>query len=265
MDKLKPYLPWFLRLAVLLVVVVLVFLLNSARGERDRLRREIEGEKLKTQGFIVEVQKTKAEMAELERKLLAENAWLENEVQRLKDELGKKPKIKIIERWNTLPGLPGGVPLQIPCENGKTVACYFPEGATGHIEATGLTYETKDKNLVLVGTADFWRDTPEPKALIYTARLDPVKTSIFIDEGVAPGAEKTLGWGWGARAWADSLGWGAGPVVAFPPFPFLFGTQIELSADFTVGTPWPMFLADPGTKVPAILLGGGLSAILRGK
>lgn len=257
MDKLKPYLPWIFRAVGLVLVASLAWAWNSARNDRNEMNRLLEAERLKTANLLVEVQKTKADMAQQEHDLLMSNADLENEVQRLKDELGKKPKIVEIIKWKTKEVPVEGPPVAIPCPDGTTVACHFPPGSTGHVEADELTYKTAEGNLVIVGKAGCWRDTPAPPARLFTSTFSAKLSEASILQ------EKPLtlpGWGGGLRASVSNLGWELGPVLAFPALPFLFSTQVELSLDFTVGTPW---VYKP--EVPAVSAQIGGSAVLRGR
>lgn len=257
MEKLKPYLPWIFRAAGLLVVVLLVIAWNNARSARDELATHLEREKLEKAKLIVEIQSTKADMKEQERNLLMANADLENEVQRLKDVLGKTPKVIEIIKWKTKEVPVEGPPIAIPCPDGTTVACHFPPGSTGHVEATELTYETKANNHVLIGKASCWRDTPAPAAMLFSSTFSSDLTSAMMQ---TEPVNKLPGWGGGVRGQVDNIGWAVGPVLAFPPLPFLFSTQIEFNLDLTFGTPWM-----PKPELPAITVQGGASAVLRGR
>lgn len=258
MDKLKPYLPWIFRAAGLLVVILLVLAWNSARSARNELAAYIEKEKLVKANLIVEAQTSKAELKEMEQKLLMENAALENEVQRLKDVLGKTPKIVEVIKWKTKEVVVEGPGVLIPCPSGGgTVACLLPPDATGHVEAGEITYETKENNHVIVGQASCWRDTPLPKARLFSSIFTANLTNAAIAQEPV---NKLPGWGGGIRGSVDNVGWAVGPVLAFPPMPFLFNTQMEFSLDMTFGIPWM-----PKPELPVLTVQGGGTAVLRGR
>lgn len=262
MEKLKPYLPWIFRAAALLVVILLVAAWNSARSSRNELATLLEREKLEKAKLIVEIQSTKADMKEQERNLLMANADLEVEVARLKDVLGKTPKIIEVIKWRTkeVPVEVAGpaTTIQLPCpKEGGSVACLLPPGSTGHVEALELTYETKENNHVLIGKASCWRDTPAPAVMLFSSTFSSDMTSAMMQKEQV---NKMPGWGGGLRGSVDNIGWAVGPVLAFPALPFLFNTQIEFSLDLTFGTPWL-----PKDGVPAITAQVGGVGVLRGR
>jgi cell division protein FtsB len=256
-DKLKPWLPWIFRAVTLLVVILLVLAWNSARSARNELASYIEREKLVKADLIVEAQAAKADLKALEQKLLMENAALENEVQRLKDTLGKKPTVIEVVKWQTKEVPVEGPPVAIPCPDGTTVDCLLPPGATGHVEADEITYETKNNNHVIVGQAACWRDTPLPKAKLFSSIFSASKTVAVMQKEPT---NSLPGWGGGIRGQVDNIGWAVGPVLAFPPLPFLFNTQIEFNIDLTFGTPWM-----PKPELPVMTVQGGAAAVLRGR
>ena len=232
MEKLKPFLPWIYRAIGLLVVVLLVLAWNDARSSKDALRKELEAEKLIRAKLIVETEASVGELQGMADSLMKGNSDLEEEVARLKDTLGKPPKVVEVIKWRTKEVLVDGPTITIPCPGGGSVECLLPPGSTWHVEAGEITYKTKENNRVIVGTASCWRDTPAPAAKLFSSAFSADLTTAATEK-VDP--DPFSGWGAGIRGGVDKGGWTLGPALAFPPLPFLFKTRVEIGADAGFG------------------------------
>ena len=235
-DWLKRYGAWIFRGVVVLFIVILFMLLNSARRERAELSKQLEAEKLTTAKFTVEMEATKGKLTQAEANIVKNDAAFAEEKARLEKLLGGKPKVVTVVQWVTAPVITypwqaGDPPRECPQPDatGKKKDILVIEGDTGHVAVSEVTYETKENNHVFIATGTCWRDTPTPRILFQSAV-----------QGLAPVAlreKEATPFQWGAAllvvGTSDKLGLGGS--VLFPTFEFL-GLQWDPSAGAAFST-----------------------------
>lgn len=222
------WIPWILRGLAALVVLVAVLAWNSARTETASLRRSLEGERLRAEGFMAERDASLSTLNKLEDQLTKNDAFFRAEKARLEKLLGEKPKVVTVTQIVTKPVIVQGDP--VPCTPGTEpgARCVLAEGNTGHVETLEITYATKDGNRVLIGKGACFRDTPT-RALLFSS---PVEVPLSSTTAVAPTSVKR--WGFGVWGSVGREGWDLGPALAFPAWR-IFGIQVETTVGAGLG------------------------------
>jgi hypothetical protein len=223
---------WVASGVAVILAVLLVWSWNSGRLAKEDLSKELERVKLEKSELLAERDASKKELSQREKELLMGNADLEIEVARLKDVLGRKPKVIEIVKWETAPGavLPAtDGRVCPPAADGKMPKVLLVEGDTMHAEVAELTYETKEDNHVIIGKASCFRDTPTSLLLFSGVIKAPLSTAIVRPDAVPPR------WGAGLYMGFSKDGWALGPEVAFPPL-HVFSVQTEVNAGVGLGS-----------------------------
>jgi hypothetical protein len=227
MERFKNYLPWILRGAALLLILLLVYSWNQANNLKAAITKELEREKLEKAGLLAERDATKKEMKDREGELLMANADLEIEVDRLKNVAGKVKVIEVV-KWQTKE-VEVRVPVEVPgrdcpkAEPGKPAPkILLVEGDKGRIDVAEITYETKADNHVIVGKAACYRTTPSELKLFESVISAPVSVA------VKPQDDPKKRWGAGLYFGFSKDGWALGPAVALPPFE-VWKVQLEVT------------------------------------
>lgn len=212
-ETVKKHWPWAVRGFVLLIVLFLVYSWNSAHSARAELAKALEAEKLRNANLIVEQEQRAKDLKKSEQQLMANNADLRAERERLWKELGEKPKVVEVIKWKTLPvpSDPGATTRPDPQPGEPPVEVLFAKGDTGHVEVNEVTYETRKGNRVLIGNAACMRDTPTP-SILFKSTFEAALTSANAAE--TPDEPR---WGAGALFAFTKDGWAAGPKILFPP------------------------------------------------
>jgi cell division protein FtsB len=233
---MKKYLPWVLRGAVLLVVLLFAWALNSAHSSKEQLSKELEREKIEKANLLAERDATKKELKRLEDELFKANPDLKAENDRLKKLLDEKPKIVEIVKWKTkvveVPSQPADVPgrdCPPPGPDGKpSKDILLLAGDKGHVEVAEVTYETREGNRVILGKGFCYRDEPTP-VLLFSSVIEAPVSSAY----VPPTVEEPR-WGAGAFVGLAKGGWTLGPKLMFPPLK-LWGFRAEAEAGVALG------------------------------
>lgn len=226
----KHYLPWAVRVAAVVLLLVLVWSWNSGRQAKDELSRELERERLERARLLTEHEASKKDILREAKELIDKNADLSAEVERLKKTAGT---VKVVEvtKWRTKEVVVGGDPRPpvTPPPGGEpspSEVCVLAKGDTGHVEVAEVVYDTRAGNTVIVGKGTCVRDTPTPTVLFASVIEAPLSTSI------APPEAPEKRWGAGAYVGFSKDGWAVGPAVALPP---LHLWRFQLEAVLAVG------------------------------
>lgn len=235
-ETMKKYLPWVLRGAVLLVVLLFVWALNNAHNAEEALSKELERERIEKANLLAEREANKKELRRLEEELFKANPDLKAENDRLRQLLNEKPKIVEIVKWKTkvveIPSQPADVPgrdCPPPGPDGKpSKDILLVAGDKGHVEVAEVTYETKAGNRVILGKGFCYRDEPTPALLFSSVIEAPVSSA------VAPPQAEEPRWGAGAFVGLAKGGWALGPKIMFPPLQ-LWKLRAEAEAGVALG------------------------------
>lgn len=243
---------------IALLLGLVIFQFQHGRSKAQRAATELEAADLRYHGEIVAHDSTKGELKTLAEKMLAKDTALSEALKKLSDELGKPPKIIYVIKGATDPTTAHGLPradndhdgtpdpdespskLPSPAEvarlrendlphvatlhQSKLPACLLAEGDTGEIRVSQVIVETKEKNQVLVGTAECWRLKPGPVSPILTGKFS-AKTTFEKEAAPSP-----PGVGYGVWIGVGNSGGLLGAAVAAPPFKLW-----SLQLDATIG------------------------------
>jgi len=233
-DWLKNYGAWILRVLVVIVIVVLIWALNSAHNDKAALAKELERQNLAKANLTVEVEAKQKELTAAERLIAEKDSSFTAERAKLWKALGEKPKVVTVVEWRTVPtptAPASGNELARECpapdSNGKKKDILVIEGDTGHVEVSEVTYQTKNDNHVFIATGSCWRDTPTPRLVFRSAVQGPAPVALREKEALP------FKWGAGVMAAASSDKFGVGPTVLFPTFE-TWGLQWDASIGFAV-------------------------------
>lgn len=234
-EKLKP---WAVPVLALLVIGILAFVWNREHRTRLQLAQDLEKAHLQASDLLVENQKKDVAIAKDAQELLnglTDKRTLQAQIDALKQAAADVKPIEVV-KWRTVPAQGTGDPLpqQPPAQPGpdgkcpECPACLFAPGNTAHIEVGELTFQTGEKNHVMLGEADFIRDTPT-RSMIYHSTIETKMSQASMEKLVFD-----YRWGAGAMVVGAKDGWAFGPKVLFPPFHIL-GLQGEADAGFGLG------------------------------
>jgi hypothetical protein len=208
---------------------------SRAENEAATLRESIE---LERAGFLLAKRTNQAELDAA----VAQVPALQAEIDRLSKELGKKPKVVIVEKIVTAPSPAEGLPRPKPLPGEPCPECKFAAGDTGQIRVDEAHVETAQGNEVVVLSAQCWRLTPGPETRILSGTASAPLSRILVEAPPpkpGPGGAILVGYGTSGIV---------GTIQGFTsPLLWRFG----LTAAVTAG---------PGTDAsrPALQLQGGI-------
>lgn len=196
--------------AVLAVVLVYEVVRKSyIIGERTEALERAQAEALSERGYAVA---ERAKARELEARL----GELAPEVERLRDQLGRKAPVREVVRWRTPDATvwPGGSPPAGPvdtCDGGDGTLTVGPcPPVVVRAEGAEARLETREGNVVAIGSVDLVRTSPEP--------VERFRVPWESAELTLPPAEPArVRWSFGPAVGLTSEGWVAGAVALPPP------------------------------------------------
>lgn len=230
----------------LVAALALTLSWNVSHRARVNAERDAEQARLALKGQIVASDASKKDLQADIAKLLGDNALLKAAYEAARAAApGAQPKATA--HLNTKAFVIGVQPQQEPAPAAPTSepapesACVLHDGDSGSVEATIITLETHDLNLLIAGTAEFYRETPGPRVKLgegpFTAALSDVAA-------LAPQAKPR--WGALALGVCTGDGCGLGAAVLLPPWAVL-GVQAEGLAGAFLG-PHPGALVGLGGR-----------------
>jgi hypothetical protein len=214
---------WLAIIGLALGGLLLVRSCNRASRAEDELARVKEATELERAGFVVAQRTKQAELDAAAAKVPA----LQAEIDRLSKELGKKPKIVIVERLVTAPSPAEGLPRPKPLPGEPCPECMFAVGDTGQIKVDEAHVETAKGNEVVVLSAECWRLTPGPETPILSGTASAPLSRVTV---VTP--PDKAGWGAGIAGGLATTGPVGSALVLSPPF---LDDHVEGTAMITSG------------------------------
>jgi len=177
---------------------------DRAEAELERVKEAVE---LKAKDHLI------AERVNSEILKAALTAPLKAEISRLEKDLGKKPKIVVVERIVTKPAPAEGLPRPQPLPGEPCPDCMFASGDTGQIRVDSAHVETEKGNQVVALSAECWRLTPAPETRILAGTASaPLSHVATLTPPPKPG------WGAGVGGGFSTSGPVLSAVVQSPPF-----------------------------------------------
>jgi hypothetical protein len=232
--------------AMLVLALGLAFCWNISHRARVSAEHDAEQARLALRQVVVATDETDKELRAGVEKLLAENELLKKayeDAKRAAPGAAPKATAHLNTKSFEIKGLPEDSPVRAPAEQpaAKQTACVLRAGDLGSVEATVITLETRQQNLIIAGTAEFYRDAPPPRVKLgegaFTASLSDVAA-------LAPKAGPR--WGGALLGLCTRDGCGLGGSVLLPPWS-LWGLQVEAQAGALLG-PVPAALGSLGVR-----------------
>lgn len=229
---------WIERGVLLVLILVMVGFWTWDHREKVQLRHDLETEKLKSKGYVDDINKKQSDLNALGKKLMDKDTDWQLQVENLQKLLGEKPKIVRVVDWKTKPEpvyLPSSEPARVCPTDGKKIV--LVEGDQLHAELKEIDWGTKANNNIMTGRIMCFRDTPTPLVL-HTQLITEQQPGGGTGSVYVPPTEKTYRWGAGGIFDLTDSGWVAGPKVMFPPFDanlLLFKTRIEAETGLAFG------------------------------
>jgi hypothetical protein len=242
-DALRP---WLLPIAALLVLLAAVALWNHQHQQLIDARRAAEAAQLQLRGQIVTAQESAGALKADVAKLLSENAGLRSAYDAARAAApGAQPihagrlstgAVEVAEAPRAAePPAPaaeaeGASTAAGPVGGAGQAACVLAAGDAASIEVQEVTLQTKQGNILVVGTAAAWRESA-PRARLFGGKFQSTASSA---SGLVPASPPR--WGAGVGGLCMAAGCAAGPVLALPPWRIL-GFQVETTLGVLVGGP----------------------------
>jgi hypothetical protein len=217
---------WVALAAAGLAILFLIRACNRADRAEDEVERLQEAGELERAGFLVAERSKRAELDAAVAKVPA----LQAEIDRLTEQLGRKPKVVTVERIVTAPAPAEGVPRPAPPPGEPCPDCLFAAGDAGEIRVDSAHLETAKGNEVVALSAECWRLTPEPSTRILAGTASAQVSRVLVE--VPRGAP---GWGGGVLGGIGSQGWIATGQVISPP---LIGDHLSAAVQASGGDGW---------------------------
>lgn len=210
---------WSWVVLALLVFTALLLLHQCGRADRaeDEVERVKEAAALELADFIVA---RRAEKADLEKQV-KEVPALQEEIDRLTEQLGRKPKVVTVERIVTVPAAAEGAPRPAPAPGAPCPDCLFAVGDTGQIRVDSAHVETSKGNEVVALAAECWRLTPEPATRILVGTASAPLSRVTVE---APPSKR--GWSAGLAGGIATTGPVGSVLVVSPPLWRLEGVGV---------------------------------------
>lgn len=241
-DALRP---WLLPAGGVVLLLVAAGLWNREHRQLLDARRTAEAAQLILKGQIVTTQESAGALEADVAKLLAENAELKVAYDAARAAApGAQPVHaetlstgQVVVATNPRPGPTiaaaaedkGSSPAPaVPASVGP--ACVLAEGDKASIEVQEVALQTREGNVLVVGTAAGWRESPLPRAMLFGGKFQSTLSDV---SGLVPKTDPRWGAG-GAAACLIGVGCLAGPALAIPPLRFL-GLQLEATVGVLAG------------------------------
>lgn len=206
-------LPMWLVGGLLLLVVCAFAAWNHSRlvDQRDAALREQGAAELREKGLIVKHDASESGLkAELEA-LRKGNSELDAA---LREALAKAPQTKVVTVERLVTKEVPTLLVPRPVVPGSTPQYVLAAGDRTRIEVARVELQTKDGNLIVVGTASAWRVTPTEAKLMEA----PFSASVSRTSGLTSAAAvPPAGFGVGLYGAFGPHGYLVGPAVALPP------------------------------------------------
>lgn len=209
-------------------LAVMVALRSCSRADRAEaeLGRVQEKAELRAKNHVVADRVTAAALGAA----LGLSPPLRAEVARLEKDLGRKPKIVVVERIVTAPAPAEGIPRPKPLPGEPCPECMFAASDTGQIRVDSAHVETDKGNEVVALSAECWRLTPEPATRILAGVASAPLSRVSV---VTPPSKP--GFGGGVLGGIGSQGWVATGQLIFPP---LIGDHLSATVQLSGGSGW---------------------------
>lgn len=206
---------WVALAAAALAVMVALRSCNRADRAEEEVERVKEQAELRAKNHVVADRVTEAALGAA----LGLSPPLRAEVARLEKDLGRKPKVVVVERIVTAPAPAEGIPRPKPLPGEPCPACMFAAGDTGQIRVDSAHLETAKGNEVVALSAECWRLTPGPATRILSGVASAPLSRVSV---VTPPEQRGLGVGLlGGYSTSGPVG---SALVVSPPF---LGAHLE--------------------------------------
>jgi hypothetical protein len=244
-DKLRP---WLVPAGAVVLLFIAAAFWNRQHRELVDARRAAEAAELRLRGQIVTTQESAGALKADVARLLAENGELKAAYDAARAAApGAQPihaatlstgqvVVAAVPRPGPAPSAPapaaedkGSSPAAGPTAP-TGAACVLAEGDKASVEVQQVTLETNEGNMLVVGTAAAWRESPLPRAKLFGGSF---QSSLSKAVGLTPPTPPRWGAG-GAGMCASGHGCSAGPAALLPPLRIL-GFQLEGVVGVTFG------------------------------
>lgn len=227
-DKVRP---WVLPVVGLVVVVLLALAWNRSRGQTRALEKEREAARLEAAGISRAHELEKGQLLARVAELAAESSGLRSELARVQAAAPGARPVAVVSGTTGPQRVTGGPVAHSEPLAGPPIAgqphpgepertCHLWDGEGLELRVKGVALETKNGNLIAVGTA-------QAVAVHVDGNEWPlVEAPLRLEIGVLPQSQP-LGWGAGLVLVGARDGWWAGPILS-PPTLAVLGLDLSV-------------------------------------